>query len=95
MQVDSSFVFPHHRAMKNITISMPEEMVRKIRVLAAKADTSVSQYLCQLASTKVAEEDEYEAAMRRYLNPQRGGIRSQGGPLPSRESFYDRNVFRR
>ncbi|GEM_PF-5686313 len=74
---------------------MPEDLAKKVRVLAAKADTSMSQYLCQLASAKVAEEDDYEAAMKRFFSRQRGGIRTEGGLLPSRESLYDRNVFHR
>lgn len=81
--------------MKNITISMPEDVARKVRVLAAKADTSMSQFLCQLAEEKAAQDNEYQAAMERYLSRQRGDIRSEGGPLPSRESLYDRDVFRR
>jgi len=81
--------------MKNITISMPDDLARKVRVLAAKADTSMSQYLCRLAAEKAAEGDEYEAAMKRFLSRTRGGIRTEGGPLPSRESLYDRDVFRR
>ena len=74
---------------------MPEDLARKIRVLAAKADTSMSQFLCRLAEARAAEDSEYEAAMKRFLRRQRGGIRSEGGPLPNRDSLYDRDVFRR
>ncbi len=85
--------------MKNITISMPEDLARKVRVLAAKADTSMSQYLCQLAAEKAAAEkaaadDGYAAAMERYLSRNRGGLRLAGQKLPTREEVHDRDALR-
>jgi predicted transcriptional regulator len=80
--------------MKNVTISMPEDLARKVRVLAAKADTSMSQFLCQLASAKVAEEDDYQSAMERYLARPSRLLRDPAQPLPKREELYDRHVLR-
>jgi hypothetical protein len=79
--------------MKNITISMPDDLARQIRVLAAKADTSMSQYLCQLARAKAAEEDDYSSAMHRYLARPSRRLRDPNQPLPKREEIYDRDVF--
>lgn len=39
--------------MNDVTISMPEELALKVRILAAKAEKSVSQYICSLAEEKV------------------------------------------
>jgi hypothetical protein len=80
--------------MKNITISMPDDLARKVRVMAAEEDTSMSQFLCRLAEEKVRSKCSYQAAMERYWSRKHGGIRTEGGPLPSRESLYDRNVLR-
>jgi predicted transcriptional regulator len=80
--------------MKNITISMPDDLARKVRVLAAKADTSVSQYLCRLAAERAACDDDYEVAMRSYLSRERGGLRLAGQKLPSREELHDRDALR-
>jgi len=80
--------------MKNITISMPDDLAHKVRVLAAKADTSMSQYLCQLAAEKADEEDDYEAARKRYLSRKRGGLRLVGQKLPTRDELHDRKVLR-
>lgn len=80
--------------MKNITISMPDDLARKVRVLAAKADTSVSKFLCQLAEEKTREGDEYEAAMKRYMARGSRPLRESGQPLPKREEIYDRDVLR-
>lgn len=80
--------------MRNITISMPDDLARKVRVLAAETDTSMSQFLCRLAEEKVRASSSYQASMKRFLARKRGGIRTEGGPLPSRESLYNRDVLR-
>jgi len=80
--------------MKNITISMPEELVRKVRVLAAEAEASMFQFLCQLAAERVADIDEYDLAIRRYLSRKRGGLCLGGQKLPTRDELYDRKVPR-
>jgi predicted transcriptional regulator len=80
--------------MKNVTISMPDDLARKMRILAAEADVSMSKFLCNLVAEKAADDNAYQAAMRRFLGRKRGGIRADAGPLPSRESLYDRDVLR-
>jgi hypothetical protein len=80
--------------MKNITISMPDDLARKVRVLAAEADTSMSQYLCQLAAEKAAADDAYASAMERYLSRSRGGLNLAGQKLPTREEIHDRDALR-
>jgi len=80
--------------MKNITITMPDDLARRVRVLAAEADTSMSQYLCQLTAEKVASDDSYEIAMRRYLSRNRAGLRLAGQKLPTREEIHDRDALR-
>ena len=80
--------------MKNITITMPDDLARRVRVLAAEADTSMSQYLCQLTAEKVASDDSYEIAMRRYLSRNRAGLILAGQKLPTREEIHDRDALR-
>lgn len=80
--------------MKNITITMPDDLARKVRVKAAEADTSMSQFLCQLAAEKVAEDDAYLASMRRYLARGSQVLRNPAQPLPKREELYDRHGLR-
>ena len=80
--------------MKNITITMPDDLARKVRVLAAQADTSMSQYLCQLAARHAEADDAYLAAMRRYLSRNRVGLRLERQRLSSREALHDRDALR-
>lgn len=91
---DTVSVFSYFRGMKNVTISMPDELAHKVRVLAAKADTSMSQYLCQLAAEKAEADDGYTAAKVSYLSRDRGGLRLAGQKLPTRDEIHDRDALR-
>jgi len=93
-RLDTVSVFSYFRGVKNITISMPDELAHKVRVLAAKADTSMSQYLCQLAAEKAETDDGYTAAKVRYLSRDRNGLRLAGQKLPTRDEIHDRNALR-
>ncbi len=78
--------------MKNVTITLDEDVAQWARVFAAKNNTSVSQLLGQILKEKMAQENEYEVAMDRYLS-RRFTVRSKVRP-PKREELYDRNRIR-
>ncbi len=80
--------------MKKITIPMPDELARKTRILAAEADTSMSQFLCNLVAEKAVSSDEYKAAMKRCLSRKRGGVNLAGQKLPTREELQERHALR-
>jgi hypothetical protein len=80
--------------MKNITITMPDDLARRVRVQAAEADTSMSQYLCGLAARAMGELDGYQKSMTRYLSRKRGGLKLAGQKLPSRDELHDRDALR-
>lgn len=80
--------------MKNITITLPDDIGRKTRVLAAEADTSVSQYLCRLVIEKIEGETKYQAAMTRFLRRGARSLQSTPAPYPVRDSLHERNALR-
>jgi hypothetical protein len=88
-------VFSHLQGVKNITITMPDALARRVRVLAAEADTSMSQYHCQLAARQAEATDDYERAMIRYFSRKHGGLMISGQALPSRDELYDRHALNR
>ncbi len=45
--------------MKNVTITLDEDVAQWARVFAAKNNTSVSQLLGQILKEKMAQENEY------------------------------------
>lgn len=54
-------------AGRNLTLSLPEETVRAVKILAAKRDTSVSAMVSDALEALVREESGYELARRNFM----------------------------
>ncbi len=80
--------------MKNVTVSLPEDTARWLRLEAAKADRSVSRWLAELLDKMRRQDDEYEAAMARYLAIKPRKLQWVDGRKPTREELHDRASFR-
>ena len=85
--------------MKNVTITLPDDLARWLRVRAAEDDRSVSRWIADLLAGMRGREDEYDVAMKRYLTmrPQESTGRTAAG-RPGRSSmtapvFVDTNVI--
>jgi hypothetical protein len=76
---------------KNITLTMPADLVRRAKVLAAKRDTSVSALVAELLSQLVGDSPAYQddwAAEERLMDQ---GIGLQVGEITwSREELHTR-----
>ena len=79
--------------MKNITITLPEEVARWARVWAAKNEQSLSRAIAELLREHMREEDEYQHAMTEYLKKKPARIKDSGS-YPSREEIHDRSQLR-
>ena len=53
--------------LRNITITLEENVARWARLEAAKQETSVSRLLAQILQERMIQQDEYGRAMRRAL----------------------------
>lgn len=79
--------------MKNVTISMDDELARWLRIEAAKHDTSMSGFVSNILRNLMESERGYARAMRRNLGRKPQDI-SSGKPYPSREETHDRSRVR-
>lgn len=52
---------------RNITLSIPSEILRKVKLLAVRQDTSVSGLLTRTLEGLVQQEDAYAHARQRHL----------------------------
>ncbi len=82
------------RAMKNITITLPDEVARWLRAKAAENERSVSKWLAELLEGMQRQEAEYEVAMRRFLARKPWKMEWVDGRKPTREELHDRDAFR-
>ena len=80
------------RRLRNVTVTLEEEVARWARVEAARKETSVSRLLGQILKARMVEEDAYEGAMRRALA--RKPFLKTDGRYMSREEAHERAGIR-
>jgi len=76
--------------MKNVTITLDENVIRWAKVWAASHDTSVSRMLGAELGKKMLAEQHYERAKKRFLGKTPTPLKSVHSAYPDRDSLYDR-----
>jgi predicted transcriptional regulator len=79
---------------RNITLTMDEDLLAKVRILAKRRNRSISALLRDELSRLVAEDEAYETAKREALRRLQRGASLGGGPLPSRSELHARAALR-
>ena len=74
--------------MKNVTITLEEEVARWARIRAAELDTSVSRLVGEMLKEQMVAEKGYDTARRRYLS--RTAVPISTGAYPRRDDLHDR-----
>lgn len=80
--------------MKNVTITLDEEVARWARIAAAERETSLSRFVGMILRERMQEIAAYEQAMREFLSQEPTGG-SGGRPYPGRDEIHDRSALRR
>jgi hypothetical protein len=78
--------------LRNVTITLEENVARWARLEAARQDTSVSRLLARILEERMVQQDEYGRALRRALG-RKPFLKTKGSYL-SREEVHDRSRFR-
>ena len=77
--------------MRNITFSLPADLIRQAKIYAAEHDTTVNAMVRELLDDKVNAEARALAAAERVLEIAKGGPYSSVDPgLIRREDLYER-----
>jgi len=80
--------------MKNVIITLDEEVVRWTRIRAAEEDTSVSRLVGELLREKMRDESNYQTSMQNYLAQSPLVLKKKGDDYPDREELHDRKGLR-
>ena len=80
--------------MKNVTVTLPEDVALWLRVRAAEDGRSVSKWLADLLERMRRQEDEYEVAMERFLARKPRKMEWVDSRKPARGELHDRAGFR-
>lgn len=76
--------------MKNVTITLDEEVLRWAKVWAASHDTSVSRMLGEELRKKMRSEKRYERARKRFQAKAPQPLKPADTSYPGRDSLYER-----
>ncbi len=81
-------------ATRNITLSLPEDLLKQARVIAAKRDTSVSRMVADTLREIVERESGYEQARQRSISRLEKGIHlgTAGKARWTRDELHDRRL---
>lgn len=82
------------RDMRNVTITLADDLARWLRVRAAEEDRSVSSWLAQVIARMKAQQDGYQIAMERALAIQPRQAEWIDGRKPTRDELHDRAGLR-
>lgn len=80
--------------MKNVTVSLADDVAKWARVRAAEQDKSLSRFLSDLLSAEMGRAAAYEEAKRAYLAQKPERLRKVVRKYPRREDLYDRPRLR-
>lgn len=76
--------------MRNITITVEEEVALWAKVHAVKNDTSVSRMPGEVLKEKMETDREYERAMGQFPGKRPKVLKSTGARYASREAIHER-----
>ena len=80
--------------MRNVTITLDEEVARWARVRAAERNTSVSRLVGEMLRETMHREEEYGLAMQRYLGRAPTVLSEAGRGYPRRDELHERTDLR-
>ena len=76
--------------MKNVTITLENDVANWARIMAAKKNTSVSKLLGKVLKEEMLQEQGYELAMHQYLSNIAKPLKLNAAKYPDRDSLYER-----
>ena len=75
---------------QNVTISLSRQILKKVKILAARRETSISELLAQEIESLVGEEEAYERAERQALALLDKGFHLGGVIRATRDELHER-----
>lgn len=76
--------------MKNVTITLDEQVALWARIKAAERNVSLSRLVGELLQEKMLEEEQYQMSMQYYLSQPPQPLKASGTSYPDRDELYDR-----
>lgn len=75
--------------LKNVTISLPDDVVARARVTAAREGKSLSRFVSEIVERRVGRGRTQQEAMASFLSRPLLDLTDANGKAPSRDEIYD------
>ena len=92
--IDTNFVLHDNSVMKNVTITLSEDVARWARIRAAEEDTSMSRLVGDMLRRFMEDERSYEIARERYFSVEPTPLKKPDSKYPTRDELHDRDSLR-
>jgi hypothetical protein len=76
---------------RNITLSLPSELIRRAKVVAAQRETSISAMVATLLRSAVGDVEDHEQVWAEEARAMDAGILKIGEVTWTRDDLYDRS----
>lgn len=76
-------------SLRNVTITLEEDVARWVRIRAAEEDTSVARLVGRLVKERMTAEDRYRLAMREHFAQKPAALKKRGR-YPTRDEVHER-----
>jgi hypothetical protein len=76
--------------MRNVTLTLPDEVALRARVWAAEEDISLSAFLCRMLTERMENEAGYRRASGDFFSRHPVMLQETPGPYPTRDALHDR-----
>lgn len=80
--------------MKNVTITLKDDLVSRARVEAAKEGKSLSRFVSELVEYRIGRKKTQLEALQAFLAGPLMDLTDENGKAPSRDEIYDRTRVR-
>lgn len=80
--------------MKNVTLTLQDDVVARARVEAAKEGKSLSRFVSELVERRVGRKKTQSEALAAFLAGPMLDLTDENGRAPSRAELYDDAIFR-
>jgi len=77
--------------MKNVTVTLDEQIISWARVQAAEHGVSLSRFIAELLHDQMRHSRNYEAAYRKWRAEKPLELKGPAKPYPKREELYERS----
>jgi hypothetical protein len=75
--------------VKNVTITLSEDLARRSRIEAAREGKSLSKYIAETLERRIGPAITKQEAMERFLSGPSLDLLDENGKAPPRSSFYE------